>query len=380
MTLFIDDKFDKSYKYLKNIIWKRPFEITNQPVFIDDDICIEDIAQGLIGNCWLIATFNILINSFDNFIQFLNPFQTFCKPKYNGKFIFNFVINDEIKLVTIDDFLPTIGNKLVFCHNKKNSNEFWSSLLEKAVAKLLFNSYEGLENGESLNYGPSLFNFNKTTYIQSINISKVNFDFENFVYLLGSNSKVYDDQLVSSHAYALIDYKEKHGKRYLKIKNPYNNSSEYSKQLFITNDFQNKSDGLFWTEADTNFKKNFPYILEINKKQHDIKINNYTKIRGKKWTNDIFFDKTTVYVGILIKKNEQNRLNCVKYSCTALNNLLFKYEFKLNTERKQHFLFIQLNCENLFIRPGHICLTIEHFLEYDTPICSDDIYSIVDCN
>ena len=120
MILFTDKEFDQDLKSvdLEGIIWKRPHDIVNEPVFIANDISIDDLCQGYLGDCWLIATINVLFNNFENFISILNPLQTFHKSVYNGKFCFHFVINNKKCKVEIDDLLPTFNNKLIFCRNK----------------------------------------------------------------------------------------------------------------------------------------------------------------------------------------------------------------------------------------------------------------------
>uniref|UniRef100_A0A3Q3E3Z2 Zgc:85932 n=1 Tax=Hippocampus comes TaxID=109280 RepID=A0A3Q3E3Z2_HIPCM len=72
------------------------------------------------------------------------PGQTF-QDGYNGSFIFRFWQYGQWEDVRIDDLLPTYGNNLIYLSSPEK-REFWSSLLEKAYAKLK-GGYRALDMG-----------------------------------------------------------------------------------------------------------------------------------------------------------------------------------------------------------------------------------------
>ena len=54
---------------------------------------------------------------------------------FSGIFRFNFWRSGRWEEVIIDDRLPTLDGKLVFCRNEEEAREFWAALLEKSYAK-----------------------------------------------------------------------------------------------------------------------------------------------------------------------------------------------------------------------------------------------------
>lgn len=158
--LFEDPEFpanSKSLFYSKidnNVEWKRPKELCKVPKLVVEGVTNDDLHQGNLGNTWFVTACASLTNEKKIFSSLLPDLKSqewnekSDKPTYSGAFHFQFWRFGEWVDVVIDDRLPTKDNKLIFCHSKSR-NEFWSSLLEKAYAKL-YGDYETLNDGCTL--------------------------------------------------------------------------------------------------------------------------------------------------------------------------------------------------------------------------------------
>lgn len=113
--------------------WKRPHEITQNPVFVNDSTAQFDIVPGKMGDRWLVSCLGVLYLSKGLFYRVVPADQNFDKPYY-GMFRFRLWWCGEWLEVLVDDRLPTINGKLAFLQ-AQNSNSFWPGLLEKAYAK-----------------------------------------------------------------------------------------------------------------------------------------------------------------------------------------------------------------------------------------------------
>ncbi|KGL73760.1 Calpain-5 [Tinamus guttatus] len=157
--LFEDPDFpasDESLFYTtappRKVEWKRPKELCEDPRLFVNGISSHDLHQGILGNCWFVAACSCLalqetlwqkvIPDFKE--QEWDPKKT---EKYAGIFRFRFWCFGEWTEVVVDDLLPTVDGKLIYCHSNVK-NEFWSALLEKAYAKMA-GSYEALDGGSA---------------------------------------------------------------------------------------------------------------------------------------------------------------------------------------------------------------------------------------
>lgn len=144
-ALYEDRLFSPRSTRQGNYVWLRPYEISKNPKFFSDGVSRFDVVQGELGDCWLVAAVaNLTLNQ--KLYSIVVPAdQSFERGSYCGIFRFRFWRFGKWVEVVIDDRLPTRDGKLVFMHSS-DPDEFWSSLLEKAYAKL-YGSYDALRGG-----------------------------------------------------------------------------------------------------------------------------------------------------------------------------------------------------------------------------------------
>ncbi|XP_037533857.1 calpain-9 [Nematolebias whitei] len=143
--LFVDYRFPVGELEMQSgVRWKRPKELCSSPQFIIDGASRLDICQGKLSDCWVLSAIASLAVH-PSLLQKVVPLNQSFQDGYNGSFTFRFWQYGQWEEVRIDDLLPTNGNKLVYLSSPERQ-EFWSSLLEKAYAKLK-GGYRALDMG-----------------------------------------------------------------------------------------------------------------------------------------------------------------------------------------------------------------------------------------
>uniref|UniRef100_A0A3Q3G0R9 Calpain-1 catalytic subunit-like n=2 Tax=Labrus bergylta TaxID=56723 RepID=A0A3Q3G0R9_9LABR len=129
---------------MDRVVWLRPSKIAPNPAFVVDGLSRFDLGQGLIGNCWFLASIGALTFQ-EKILGQVVPLEQTFEENYCGLFHFRFWRFGSWVDVIIDDKLPTINGRLIFVHSK-DQNEFWPALMEKAYAKVC-GSYTDMNAG-----------------------------------------------------------------------------------------------------------------------------------------------------------------------------------------------------------------------------------------
>lgn len=220
-----DDKKEFGTDYT----WKRFSDIHIDPGVFIKKIQPGDIDQGTIGNCYMIAEISSFAQRPDLVKEAIYP------NEWNSAGIFGVKIwietMQEWRMVILDDFFPVDMNDYFFFACSKTKNEAWSSLLEKAIAKIN-GCYLSLEFGNKVEVVPAL-----TGQSIALLLSESPEDvFEAIRYYSSNGGLVQcsggtilkdgtytvakrEEGLVQGHAYSVLDAVEMDGFRLIKLRN-----------------------------------------------------------------------------------------------------------------------------------------------------------------
>jgi len=223
------DLSHEKYQLFKDAIWRRPPEIMNcnyDEIKVFDSIDVNDIAQGILGNCYFLASLSGLAEE----PQRVKPIIQKSEINKNGKYGVRFYVRGVPTVITVDDRFPCFNySPYEPLFSKPKGKELWAILIEKAWAKL-FKSYSNIEAGtveEALGHltGAPSFSFKTDkhsdeeiwTRIKQADLKK---------YIIGASSRG-DVQrstgIVGNHAYTVVSVHEVQGYKLLKLRNPWGN-------------------------------------------------------------------------------------------------------------------------------------------------------------
>ncbi|XP_012935411.1 calpain clp-1 [Aplysia californica] len=153
-TLYEDPDFRPDSSNLNSsgivngVLWKRPHQITPNPVYIHQGADYMDVDQGqYLGDCWFLTAVVCLAASDERYLlnRVVPSDQDFYKD-YCGAFRFRFWYRGRWVEVVVDDRLPTYNGRLIYGSNRSVPSEYWLPLLEKAYAKL-YGGYQDIHLG-----------------------------------------------------------------------------------------------------------------------------------------------------------------------------------------------------------------------------------------
>lgn len=166
---------------LLNTNWKRVPDLAvnkSKPLklFGDEGVTLNDIAQGGLGDCWLLAGLVTEANTPERVrSMFVNKQDAYPKEGLIGM---NVRVMNKPYVVTIDDYLPVRqGTGRLAMARGSSDGDFWVPLAEKVFAKI-FGTYASMNGGASeevwrmINGAPSQIVKPKTYYAKAQELFK----------------------------------------------------------------------------------------------------------------------------------------------------------------------------------------------------------------
>ncbi len=222
-----------------------------QGSLFQNGISHDDIRQGYINDCFFLAGLGATV------VQSPEIIKNMFIDNGDGTFTVRFYNKGVADYVTVDRYLPTnnMGN-FVYAnpgnHHGNTNNELWVVLAEKAYAQVNesgwinqdgTNSYNGIGNAGYLSDAFAHITGEKSVLGRQLNFNTIVDTFKSGeVVGFGSKSNGVQSNIVTSHAYALVDYNASSQK--FTLLNPWStdNNAEKSRTLELS-----------WDEISTNF-------------------------------------------------------------------------------------------------------------------------------
>ncbi|KAK5077010.1 hypothetical protein LTR64_005511 [Lithohypha guttulata] len=290
---------------------KRVCDVFENPTFFSRNASSDDIIQGNLGDCWLLAAFSILTCN-EKLVKNICVIQDAEVGVYG--FVFyrdgdwhQTIIDDKLYLRapsydesgdvvlgmygvqqrdqerSYNDLFQT-GSKSLYFASCREENETWVPLLEKALAKA-HGSYAALSGGQT---GEAIEDLTGgvTTEIYTTNILNKDKFWHDELRKIGSqfvfsaavasyrewrapgNSSIRNERrqgIVSQHAYAILDTYEGHGQRLVKMRNPWGStewngawsdgSKEWTHEWIERLNHRFGDDGIFWISYEDMLRK-----------------------------------------------------------------------------------------------------------------------------
>ncbi|MCQ2819830.1 MAG: calpain family cysteine protease [archaeon] len=126
-----NDVMDEEKEDLEALTWDRAENILKTKNFtLYDTIEMNDISQGLLGDCYFLSVISVLANRPELYDKiFISK-----KKEDSHCYKIRFYIRGIPKIVCVDDYFPVDGKQFAFAMSGKN--EIWVQVLEKAWAKV----------------------------------------------------------------------------------------------------------------------------------------------------------------------------------------------------------------------------------------------------
>ena len=222
-----------------------------QGSLFQNGISLADINQGYINNCFFLAGLGATL------VQSEETIRNMFIDNGDGTFTIRFYNQGVADYVTVDRYLPTnnIGNFVygnAGDYHGNTNNELWVVLAEKAYAQLNesgwinqdgTNSYDGIGNAGYLSDAFTHITGEKSALGRQLNFNTVVAAFESGeVVGFGSKSSGVASNIVTSHAYALVDYDASTQK--FTLLNPWSTDNTALKDRTLE---------LSWSEISSNF-------------------------------------------------------------------------------------------------------------------------------